>query len=290
MVTAIIFSKDRACQLDLLLRSLRENSSLNWNPHVLYDYSSEDFKDGYDKLILEYPNVSFIKQISFKGDLTAILGECEEYIAFFTDDDVLYRGCDLNIQDIRKLFEKHNPISLSLRLGCNTIIQDPYTGEKSYTPHNKTSFAGKFIVWDIKHVHNYNIVEINGQQGKYYHACNFTMPVSLDGHIYKKKTLVPLLVNLEYYTPNMLELAMCKQPISNYNNTTMSSLHHSCVVNSPNNKVQTESETNFGERFPMSCELMNQKYLEGYYINLEKIYEEKIIGCHQELPMELIKK
>ncbi len=45
-------SKDRVCQLDLLLRSMQENlPNINFNITILYTYSNEDYKNGYFKLM-----------------------------------------------------------------------------------------------------------------------------------------------------------------------------------------------------------------------------------------------
>ena len=58
----LIFSKNRACQLELLLRSL------NMPVSVLYTFDPE-FAAGYLKLIKMYPQVNFIKQTNFKSQL-----------------------------------------------------------------------------------------------------------------------------------------------------------------------------------------------------------------------------
>ena len=77
----IIFSKDRAAQLDLLLRSLKSSfkESDSCKIHVLYDSSGEDFYKGYlllseDKILCA--NVEFISDKlhgSFRESLLKIL-------------------------------------------------------------------------------------------------------------------------------------------------------------------------------------------------------------------------
>ena len=46
----IVFSKDRACQLDALLRSMREFFRLPHRIHVIYTTSTGEFELGYDFL------------------------------------------------------------------------------------------------------------------------------------------------------------------------------------------------------------------------------------------------
>jgi len=50
MINAIIFSKDKACQLELLLRSIRRNTSNLFDIKVIYEASNGVFNQGYEKL------------------------------------------------------------------------------------------------------------------------------------------------------------------------------------------------------------------------------------------------
>ena len=74
----IIFSKDRACQLDLFLRSLKkyfkEFEELNFN--ILYTYSNDKFKIGYDKLFTIHndSNLNYIKETKkFKEHVAPVI-------------------------------------------------------------------------------------------------------------------------------------------------------------------------------------------------------------------------
>ena len=55
MISTIVFSKDRACQLDFLLTSLIQNDNGLFDINVLYRHSNDKFKTGYEKLIKKYP-------------------------------------------------------------------------------------------------------------------------------------------------------------------------------------------------------------------------------------------
>ena len=80
-IETLIFSKNRACQLELLLRSL------NIPAVVLYTCDSE-FERGYEKLIGMYPEVEFILQTDFKIQVMDFVRR-GEYVLFLTDDDVM---------------------------------------------------------------------------------------------------------------------------------------------------------------------------------------------------------
>lgn len=105
-ITTIVFSKNRACQLELLLRSMNIPSV------VIYTYDA-GFNAGYDKLIDMYPHVSFIQQTNFKDQVIENLGE---YTMFECDDDVMINPFEENCQEFTEF--KNNPeiLCLSMRL------------------------------------------------------------------------------------------------------------------------------------------------------------------------------
>lgn len=105
-ITTIIFSKNRACQLELLLRSL------NMPATVLYTYDPE-FKLGYEKLIGMYPSVKFIRQNNLKEQIIENLGE---YTMFEVDDVVMIEPFTEDCPEFAEF--KRNPeiLCLSLRM------------------------------------------------------------------------------------------------------------------------------------------------------------------------------
>ena len=58
----LIYSKDRACQLDLCLRTLEEKLKVAYKVQVQYTCSSGVYERGYEKLRGEYANVTFVKE------------------------------------------------------------------------------------------------------------------------------------------------------------------------------------------------------------------------------------
>jgi len=108
----IIFSKNRACQLELLLRSLTIPAT------VLYTYDSK-FKAGYEKLIKMYPKINFIKQTDFKSQLVKFV-KSSPYILFLTDDDVIIEPFSEDCSELTEF--KNNPKILSLSLGLSSKV------------------------------------------------------------------------------------------------------------------------------------------------------------------------
>jgi hypothetical protein len=117
---AIVFSRDRPLQLDLMLSSYHKCSK---DFHLLeisvvYKASNERFKKSYEVLKNEWGFVDFIEETNFKNDvINQIKGF--DYVVFLTDDTIFTNKFDLD--EITNLLEKHNNIlGFSLRLGKNT--------------------------------------------------------------------------------------------------------------------------------------------------------------------------
>jgi hypothetical protein len=101
----LVFSKNRACQLELLLRSLNRNVT------ILFTCDKE-YESGYNKVISMYPNMEFIYQHDFKKD---VIRNLSKHIMFLCDDDVMVNPFDDSKEF--SIFEENDDIlSLSLRL------------------------------------------------------------------------------------------------------------------------------------------------------------------------------
>ena len=64
MITSVIFSKNRACQLDLLLRSIHENLPRFIETYVLYCATNDDFACGYEKLIKKFRYKCLLRRLN----------------------------------------------------------------------------------------------------------------------------------------------------------------------------------------------------------------------------------
>lgn len=109
--TALIFSKNRACQLDLLLRSLNLPAS------VLYTFDPE-FEAGYKKLIKMHPTVNFVKQTEFKSQLIEFV-KSSDYLLFLPDDDVMIAPFSIDLPEFQEFMKSPDVATLSLGLSSN---------------------------------------------------------------------------------------------------------------------------------------------------------------------------
>ena len=96
-VVGLLFSKDRAMQLDATLRSLCLNCQnvQNIDLKVVWAYSNQRIEQQYQELANTYPNVEFISQLDFKAQVLASIASYE-YVLFLVDDNIFVRNFSIN--------------------------------------------------------------------------------------------------------------------------------------------------------------------------------------------------
>ena len=258
----IVFSKDRAAQLDLFMRSMVEYFSeyIDFKIYVIYTYSSNVFKKGYDELIKLYEDINFITETNFKKDVLSTIDPNLKFTTFFVDDIIWKESFSIN-DDKFILFEQSTDIlCLSLRLNSN--LNYCYAANHSMT----LPISYDNGVWNWR-----------GERGDYGY------PMSLDGHIFKTQDILPLLQRLIYKNPNQLEAMLSYSPI---NKPKMMCYDKSKIINNPANKVQTNNPNKHGS---ISAEYINEQFLKGYMIDLEPYRNINNTQCHLEMPINFIK-
>lgn len=274
MIDAIIFSKNRACQLDLLLRSIKKNApDLFQTIHVLYTYTNKSFDNGYEKLIGKCINNQTIwyEQEDFKDDLIYIIKQSNPYVCFFVDDNIFYRKPEIDSDTIDWLFKNVDDFGcFSFRLGLNTTVQTFYLNPprriKINHPMAKLTIKDQEVLtWEWDKL---------PQKGN-----NFGYPFSVDGHIYPKEIYNYL--DYDFHDPNVLEgyFNVKKLP------PIMACLPQSCIFNNPINLVGSFNN-DAGRWYGHTSESLNQAYLQDKEIDLN-ICNTDVIGCHQETKINL---
>jgi len=123
----IIFSKDRPAQLNALLSSIElYDKETVFDPYVLYTYSSDEFKRGYEKCFEKPINrsIRIKKEKNFRQDLCNILLDnnwCnhQNYIMFLVDDMILRKEIPFIWEEAEQILDRPSMSCLSLRLGKN---------------------------------------------------------------------------------------------------------------------------------------------------------------------------
>ena len=278
-LSIVIFSKDRAAQLDLCLNSIYKNLSSvsdSFKIDVVYTASSKDFEKGYDKL-KNYWDYSFLyfhdEAIygGFRETLESVMNECGEYVLFFTDDDIVYREINHRYEDIKIGSEI---FCLSLRLGCNTFVQDQYRNTNCVIPDDVILGDDLIRTWDWK------------TQQK---DTNFAYPFSVDGHMFKSEWAKTIIKNTKgYHNPNSLE-GKAQHVVKDMLDTLpdkMACFETSNVINTPVNRVQETCTNKAGIFFTEPAEELNSQFISGSRLSLEDMDFSTIIGVHQEIKLK----
>ncbi len=275
MITSIVFSKRRLAQLDLLLNSLKQNFPQTNDIVVIHTGYDDLEKNGFQTLKDEHPDVCFIREGNFIRDLcNVLLSAFNNKVCFFTDDDIFYRK-------LEQVYEFQEGVDVfSLRLGMNTtkrqinnrIYQDVLPSE----------------VYSVEPFITYNRMTI--PCGGYWNY-----PLSVDGHVYRKEQISDICCEIydmvqnktkpHRIQPNIFEKYL--QRFFFEVGAIVACPNISCVVNSPNNRVQDEFLNRSGDVYNISNTDLNKIYIDGGRINLNRLnltYKE--IECpHTEIDL-----
>jgi hypothetical protein len=243
----LVFSKDRACQLDLLLRSIKR-SLTEWREcriHVLYTFSARRFERGYAATISRHPEFAWICELDeeerFRELVLSFVGG-NDHIAFLVDDDVLKAPVSIGETEFQRFLVDDSIVCVSLRL-CPQI-------DHSYAL-DRTIAVPRF-----EHGTIWNWTQADGEWG---------YPMSLDGHVFRSRELLPLLQRLDFANPNTLELALANQPLPQPRAICFPTAK---LVNFPFNRIQqTFPNRNMG----IDREWLNQQFLNGRRLSLSMV-------------------
>jgi hypothetical protein len=258
----VVFSKDRPMQLHALLTSFRAASRESYGITVLYHASSEDFWNSYNEcmqIFSRFHEIRFVRQrseSSFQSDLYGILEEHNESrVGFLVDDIVFIREFDLRAFDNLDL----RTCIPSLRLGRN--IGYSYTTKKKFLlPSTMTTQSG-LLSWRWQ-----------GSDG------DWAYPLSLDGNIFLRSEIIPILKRLHCTSPNTLEAQM-----QQYNDVYLKR-YGACferprLINIASNVVQKDYPNRHGN---ISAEFLLKKWKEGKAIDVQELSEIDADSVHIE--------
>lgn len=248
----LLFSKDRAAQLDLLLRSLERNAEPE-ETTVIWRASTPEFEEGYALLFGGSARVEhqWMEQF-FEDDVREALSMSDETVTFLCDDDVMYRYARTPV------FGDH-VLCFSFRLGANTTLCYP-TGEPQAWPG---------VSWEWRQ-----------QTG------DFGYPGSLDGHVYRTDDIRFMLSYQHFANPTQLEdvlTAACHDLAEE--RPLMVSYPHSSVVSVPVNRTSDQSTVRYGQKHPVTAGELNTRFLTGERLDLAALDFSDVTSAHQEVEL-----
>lgn len=259
----IIFSKDRALQLDSLLRSIKDHySEMPLSITVLYSVSDESYNAAYQKLQNKeiISGIKWHKESFFSDDMRGVINALEpsSNIQFLVDDDVIFRPFNLSI--LSNFSQKY--LAISLRV------------DKTYPRFSPPSFLydDKYLEWNW-----YPLFKKRTGNFWYY-------PFSVDGNIFHTSDIQKMLTYIKFKAPNSFEGEMSGAKKKFLNKRIMLGTPKAVLFNNPLNSVQQEGETwNEG----LSVGKMNSEYLDGYVIDNSVLYRSNPDEVHYAVKLLL---
>ena len=259
MLNAVIFSKDRACQLDFLLRSIK----LQWKDYfkykisiILWNATNQSFQEGYDVLKKEHPEFNFVAKTDFKSDMISLVSPDNPYTMFFVDDLVFKESFELMCPEFHAFEDNDDIMCLSLRMHPRIRYCQP---RKIDTPPPQLNSD---LTWKWE-----------GLQG------DWGYPYSIDAHIFRTKDVIDVVRNAPYTYPNNFEDCllnfMARRPL-------VKCFEKSKVVNIPLNLVGPTTSPNRN----VSAESLNTEYLKGKRLSFKNVLDIDTISPHQEIALD----
>ena len=276
MITAIVYSKDRPLQLDLCLNSIAKNFDQASSVIVIYK-ATDIYEESYRTLRSEHPDINFILQGDsiFKDTLDVISSTENDFVCFFTDDDIVYQKMP---QIKREIISNPLMDCFSLRMGLNITKRS----------NDGVFYADLPVAHTIQRIDEHNIcwMKTLREYGSYW-----SYSLSVDGHVFRKKEAELMFDEMWYLnqrytdweqTPNRVESVM--QRFWADGAPLIASFMEGVVVNSPNNRVQeTHSLNRSGETYGYDADTLLEKYVLGRRINIDKLNFEQIECPHTEI-------
>lgn len=256
-INCLVYSKDRACQLEAFLRSMKYQWK-TWageaKVSVIWTYSDEAYLSGYEKLINEHPDVRFVnqKRLDFKSAVTGSIDLSLPYTVQFVDDIIFINPFSLESYEFKSFSEEEETTCLSLRLHPQVnycYMLDMYTNPP-FMVDNK---------WDWR-----------GMSG------DWAYPGSADGHIFRTIDMQNCFFYGPYSNPNDLEECMIRMiPFR----THVRCFPEGKIINIPSNSVGKNLTNRRGN---ISAQYLNDQYLRGQRIALEPFYGKCYNAVHFE--------
>ncbi len=271
MISLIVFSRDRAFQLEALLSSLKVNCNIFDQITVIVKHSNNDFLKGYQQIDSDILNncdthIRLMRQHNFKSDVLKSFNiparidglTYSEYTCFMVDDLIAYTRQKIALYIEGFLECVHENTIFSLRLGSNI----------KHCPYIEENLIAYEFQWE--------------KQTKYW-----TYPFSLDGHIFRTDFIKPIIEKINFTNPNKLEshLQKYKKQAPKY----MSCFNQSVVVSNPINRVSDTATASYGEKYPHTAKELNDRFLNGERMDWENMCFDNINMPHQEIELKFKK-
>ncbi len=256
MCDVLIFSKDRACQLDALLRSIEENGPGYSSVTVLYVWSDYAQGEAYWQLTRAGHAVRWLPQDRFSDQTRSWLERAGDVLSFLVDDQIFYGKATL----------APSP-GMVYQYGLNTTRSHTMGGDSH--PHVQVARDGWFT-WTWR--------DSTG---------DFAYPLSIGGNVYDKAELLEAWPD-HFDSPTSLEAQLACYAAW-WSRETLAAPIHSCLVSLPHNRVTTQATNPISSDERWTAVKLCEAYLDGQRIDYEAMDFSSVDAAHSEVPLVLSK-
>jgi len=273
-IAVVIFSKNRAAQLDLLLRSWSEQVP-EWPSFavsVLYLSTAPEFDRGYEIVKKDFPTVFFQREDParpFKGQVLALIEREErELFHFLADELVFLRGYNTSDPPFQLLRQRPDIAAVALRMSPAITFSQPLNLATPPPPHR-----GNIWTWQSRPLWLERITRIFGIHSA---RGDWRLQVNVDGNVFRYPRLRAYFRSLpEIAGLNKLETAFVMNPMPDA--PYLVSYPESRLINLALNRVDAHSW------YPMAghtAEDFNRRYLAGERLDYRKLVGLQHNACH----------
>ena len=272
-ITGLIFSKDRALQVQAAIESFflycQDRGRIRLR--VLYKASNQLHRGQYERLKEKFRDVSFVEEEDFKKQVLAVVAGCE-YVLFLVDDN-LFVG-DFSLVDVVVSLQNNaDAIGFSLRLGRNTTYCYAHNAEQRVPAFQGAD--GGILKYDWTSARRGGLAEHD-----------FGYPLELSSSMYRTADILGLLRQVEFSNPNTLEEAMAANShLYRQVRNSLLCFEQSVTFCAPVNMVQTVWSNRVGCNDNYSVERLAQVFEQGGRIDVERYSGFVPKSCHQEVEL-----
>jgi hypothetical protein len=304
----IIFSKDRAFQLEACLRTLLAQcaDAASLPIRILWTTSNSEHRRSYSILregFRQFARLEFVEESSFRPDLILILGNIaagswregmirrrqnktapwnlisawktnlllspSPAVLFVVDDTLFLRPFSF-AECSRQLLAKDNALAFSLRLGQG--LTRFYMGDRDQKIPSLMPTNKAFQVYQFRWA------EADG---------DFAYPLEISSSLLKVGFLLPRLLRKKWHSPNTLELALANMA-GRYKqkHPTLLTFLEPRAVSVPLNIVQKDFTGNrFGGKERYQTDSLCRLFLDGVRADLSRLHEMRHTSVHVEFDL-----
>ncbi len=264
----LAFSKDRAFQVDALLRSYRLHCGTDTPPvTVLFRCTTAEHREQYRQVARENPWHRWVEETDFREQLLALL-EAHQKILFLTDDS-LFVG-SVKLSESVQLLEDPSILGVSLRLGLNCKVCYPAGDKPQALPPAYRGKAG----WLIN----------QWPHGEF----DWGYPLEVSSSVYRAEQVVGILGDREFGNPNQLEVALANAAPS-FRDTAplLACPEQSRCFAIPWNRTTTAVVNRASQDAGLSVDALSNRYARGERLDVEGYSGLVPRSVHQEIDLRL---